>query len=76
MKATFNHLQLKSVIAGSGKNHTEIHGALGIHRNTLSQWVRGIATPSPSDLYRVLRAAGWTDERIAGLRLVEFYPLM
>ena len=75
MKAHFNHLQLKSVIAGSGKNQTEIHAALGIHRNTLSQWVRGISTPSPLDLYQVLRVAGWSDEQIAGVRLVEFYPL-
>lgn len=76
MKATFDYLHLKSVIAGSGKNQTGIHGALGIHRNTLSQWVRGIATPSPSDLYKVLAVCGYTSEQIAGLRLVEFYPLV
>lgn len=72
MRTNFDYLLLKSHIVRSGKSQTEIHAALGIHRNTISQWVRGIVAPSPDDLYRVLRICGWEDEAIRN-RLGEFY---
>ena len=75
MKTPFNHMRLKLAIVGSGHTQKDIHDKIGIHRNTISQWVRGIATPSPDDLYRVLSACEYTQEQISDLRMVDFYPL-
>lgn len=71
----FNHLKLKSIIVGSGRTQNDVKGAIGKHYNTVSQWVRGIATPSPDDLYKVLMVCGYTPEQINELRLVDFYPI-
>ena len=74
MKTSFNNTKLKVTIVGSGHTQKDIHDKIGIHRNTISQWVRGIATPSPNDLYRVLLVCGYTPDEIAQLKLVDFYP--
>ena len=49
--------------------------AMGVHVNTVSEWTLGKRPPAVADLYRVLRYLGHTDEQLAELRLVEFYPL-
>lgn len=74
-KKSFNHLKLAGVIAESGKQQAEIAAALGIHYNTVSAWATGQRPPRPEALYSVLRFVGWPDERIAELRLADFYPL-
>lgn len=72
----FNHLKLSGAIAESGKLQNEIAAALDVHYNTISAWATGQRSPRPGDLYRCLRVIGWTDERIADLRMTDFYPLI
>ena len=71
----FNHLKLAGAVAESGKKQKEIAAALDVHYNTISAWVTGQRAPLPGDLSHVLRFIGWTDEQIADLRMVDFYPL-
>lgn len=73
--STFNHLKLASIIAENGVLQRDLAGALGVHYNTISAWVTGARTPLPSDLYSILMVLGWSDERIARVLMVDFYPI-
>lgn len=69
----FNYHELAAIVARSGKTKTAVAAEIGVHLNTVSNWTRGVATPSPKHLLKVLEVAGWTTEQMADLRLVEFY---
>ena len=72
----FNHLKLRAIVAGSGNGHNDVCRAAGFNSSTFSKWVTGRSRPDPENLYKVLSVCGWTDDQIANLKLVDFYPLV
>lgn len=75
MRHPFKNLKLKMAIIESGIQQAKLAEAIGTSPSQVSRWVRGHNVPTPETLCAILRAIGWSDERISELRLVDFYPL-
>ena len=75
MHTNFNSDRLRGIIAESKYSQIELANMMGLHRNTVSQWCRHIATPTPDKLVELLHLIGWSDQKIANMPLGEFYTL-
>jgi transcriptional regulator with XRE-family HTH domain len=69
--AQFNHLELNAQIARSGRSQNDVAAVMGVHYNTISNWVRGKAEPRPTQLLDLLIHLGVD---VSSIRLVDYWP--
>lgn len=56
-------------------SQSDVAREMGVSRALPSKYIRGDRTPTVEQLYRFLRAIGYTDEQLKQERFVDWYSL-
>jgi predicted transcriptional regulator len=72
---SFRNDRLEAELESRNISNTDLDRRLGVSLGMTSKYVGGRRTPTVEQLYRFLRAIGWTDEQLKQERFIDWYSI-